>query len=111
MLKTNPKRKKLHNKKEFFIKEDMHNGFPISKDSYYSYNAFVNAPQPSKNIKSIDLSAFYGICEYTDVSADYLLGFIDSKRKEQSSRNGKKGIQGLSDKSYGKLSGYKKTQS
>ena len=102
VLKTNPTRKNIHNKKEFFFKEDMHKGFPISRDSYYSYNAFVNAFKPSKNIKSIDLSAFYGICEYTDVSADYLLGFIDSKRKEQSAEMVKKKF-GLSDKAMGNL--------
>ncbi|MCI9448932.1 MAG: hypothetical protein HFE30_01600 [Clostridiales bacterium] len=103
VINPNQKKKAMHNKKEFFIKKDMHKDFPISKDTYYNYNAFVNAEKPSKNIKSIDLSVFYYICKYTDVSADYLLGFIESKRKEQSAEMVRKEF-GLSDDAMDNLS-------
>lgn len=107
VINPNQRKKAIHNKKEFFIKEDMHKNFPISRDTYYNYNAFVNAEKPSKNINSIDLSAFYYICKYTDVSADYLLGFIESKRKEQSAEMVRKEF-GLSDHAMENLSNKRK---
>lgn len=78
-----------YSKADFFINHDLICDFPISRDTYYKYKAYVNSDKSKKknknqNIQSIDLRSFFDICMYTDVSADYLLGFNKTKRKESS---------------------------
>lgn len=76
--------------------------FPFSRDTYYGYSAVAGGKESREKIQSMDLRRFYDICIYLNVSADYLLGFNTSKRKELSAEKVKKEF-GLSDKSMGRL--------
>lgn len=94
-------------KAEFFnrIKHNEIIDFPISRDTYYNYSAFVKKPKISKDDKhigTIDLNTFFEICKYTDVSADYFLGFCDTTRKEPSAETVRQDF-GLSDKAMKRL--------
>lgn len=95
-------KKERYSQSNFFDNNKTSKYFPITKNTYYSYSAYVNAEKPAKKIKSMSLSTFYDICTYTNVSADYYLGFIETKRKEQSADRVRKEF-GLSDKSMENL--------
>lgn len=96
-----PNEKERYSKEGFFVSK-YKDQFPVSRDTYYSYSAFANSKNPAKNIQSIDLRTFYDICTYTNVSADYLLGLIDTKRKEHSAEKVREEF-GLSDKAMERL--------
>ena len=101
VIKTRSKRNPKYNKTKFFIDEKDSPTFPLSEGAFYNYNGYVNSMESSgepgsRKLKSMDLQSFYKICTYTDVSADYYLGFINSKRKEASAQKVKKEF-GLSD--------------
>lgn len=90
-------------KKDFF--QEVKNNrikFPISKDTYYKYNRALNK-NSHFSIQTMLLDDFYNICQYTNVSADYYLGFIKTKRKEPSAARVQKDF-GLSDKAMDILS-------
>lgn len=82
--KPKTEEKERYSKSDFFVNEKTSKDFPISKDTYYAYSSFAKKEKSAKNLQSIDLRRFYDICVYTDVSADYYLGFTKSPRKEQS---------------------------
>ena len=94
-------------KKDFWAKcASFEIDFPIGKDTYYSYTSFVNKKKFKKDdkyIRNIDLGTFFEICKYTNVSADYLLGFTDTKRKDPSAERVRQDF-GLSDKAMETLS-------
>lgn len=101
--KPRPNEKERYSKSGFFVAVANNDiKFPISKDTYYCYSAFAKNRKSSKPLQSIDLRKFFDICTYTDISADYLLGFIKTKRKEQSAEMVRKEY-GLSDKSMRNL--------
>lgn len=102
IMKPNPKEKPRYSKADFFTNHEAHKGFPMSKDTYYNYTAFVNSEKPAKNIQKIELDTFYNICTYADVSADYLLGFIGTKRKEPTAEMMKQDF-GFSDEAMERL--------
>lgn len=73
-------------KKDFF--QEVMKGkieFPITEDVYYNFNRTLNI-KSKYNAKTVDLSDFYKICQYTNVSADYYLGLKDTKRDEPSAQ-------------------------
>lgn len=104
-----PNGKSLFTKKEFFNRCEYGEieNFPFSRDTYYSYSSIVKRRKSRNNLQSMDLHRFYDICAYTDVSADYLLGFNTSKRKELSAEMVKTEF-GLSDKAMERLIKIKK---
>lgn len=103
LLKNPPSGKEnITTKDKFFQPEGYSDEFPLTKDSYYNYSTFVKNKKSSKNIKSIDLSRFYDICTYTDVCPEYLLGMINTKRKEESANKVREEF-GLSDKAMDRL--------
>lgn len=57
--------------------------FPVSKDTWYKYKAYLKSKK-SKNMQAIKISSLYDFCEYTEVSADYFLGFNKTRVKESS---------------------------
>ena len=107
---TNRKNNEI-TKAEFFRRESNNEtkDFPVSKDTYNIYSTFAKNKKSNKHIKTISLQCFYDICRYTDVSADYLLGFNTSKRKEESAEKVRQEF-GLSDKSMETLSLIKKNK-
>lgn len=52
--------------------------FPLKDGSLYKYKRH--------DVKSIGLDTFYDICQYTNISADYFLGFNDTPSKESSAK-------------------------
>lgn len=92
VMKPNPNEKKRYTKDGFFMKYKF--DFPMSKHTYYKYKRSA--------LNGMTLETFYQICRYTGVSADYLLGFIDTKRKEQSAEMVRKEF-GLSDAAMEKI--------
>ena len=86
--------------------------FPISKDTYYKFNKYVTKkhdgtcyefkkPKKGKHYNeeiTLQMHTLLTICKYADVSADYLLGLIDTQRREQSAEMVRREF-GLSDKS------------
>lgn len=97
-------------KKDFWAKTETYEmNFPIRKDTYYAYTAFIGKKKAKKKFQSMDLRTFFDVCLYTDVSADYLLGFNTSKRKEDSAEKVRQEF-GLSDKSMETLSLIKKNK-
>lgn len=98
---------KFH-KEDFF--NEVRNGkrdFPVKKDLYYKFYNTVKKKKATKIVKNMYLETFYDICKYTDVSADYYLGFIQTKRKEASAPAVKREF-GLSDESMDILSQIRK---
>lgn len=93
----------------FEIDEQYHNyQYPISLPAWDSYKKTI-----SKNAKtgtsSMNLESLYRICVYTGVSADYMLGFIDTKHKEQSAEKVREEF-GLTDKSMETLKAFLDTR-
>jgi len=82
--------------------------FPVSRDTYYNYNRTLNN-KSKYNAQAVYLSDFYKICQYTEISADYYLGFIETKRKEESAPQVRKDF-GLTDESMFNLSQIKKNK-
>lgn len=76
--------------------------FPVKKDTWYTYKSFIS-PGASKKVKSIKIGTLYDFCQYTNVSADYLLGLNDCRVKEASAQQIKKDF-GLSDEALQCLS-------
>lgn len=70
--------------------------FPISKDTYYKYKK-ASKKNNKSDLHSMKIDTLYTLCNYTDVSADYFLGLIDTKRKEPSAPQVREDF-GLSDK-------------
>lgn len=58
--------------------------FPLSKKTWYNYKESNNKTPNRKRIKDINVSTLFGICQYTNVSADYYMCFNDIVRKEVS---------------------------
>ncbi len=71
--------------------------FPLSRDAYYNYKASADEKDVPR-VRTLRVDTLYEICRYTGVSADYLLGLIDTSRKEQSAEMIRQEF-GLSDKS------------
>lgn len=71
--------------------------FPVSKHAYRNYKTSGDKINQSR-ANSLRVDTLYDICRYTGVSADYLLGFIDTPRKEQSAEMVRQEF-GLSDES------------
>lgn len=90
--------------KQDFFQELKHNKveFPIAKATYYNYTRTIN-PKCRFSLQTMLLDDFYKICQYTDVSADYYLGFIETKRKETSAPQVTRDF-GLSDEAMDTLS-------
>jgi len=84
----------------FFMKHG--HQFPISRNTYSKYKSFTSERAKFDKIDDMSLAVFYSICTYTDVSADYLLGFIESERKEQSAEMVKNEF-GLTDEAMARL--------
>ena len=76
--------------------------YPISLSAWDSYKKTISK-NAKTGISSMNLESLYKICTYTDVSADYMLGFIDTKRKEQLAEMVRKEF-GLSDEAMDTLS-------
>lgn len=61
-----------------------------NKEFPVSYNSMINFEQPvyedtkRQNIRGMRLASFYELCEFYNVSADYLLGFKESMHRESS---------------------------
>ncbi len=90
------KKKKKNHKSDFLNKEIEMSKFPFTKSTYYTYSSYINAERHSRKITDISLSTIFDVCKYADVSADYLLGFNDTQRKEPSAEQMKIDF-GLSD--------------
>lgn len=101
-IEPKSKTEKKDNKKNFFVRNQTENLIPISRDTYYNYTAYTNGKREDSPLKSISLATFYEICKTTNVSADYFLGFIQTKRKEQSADMVSREF-GLSDKAIERL--------
>lgn len=111
--KKGRKESEVLDKKDFWAKcASFEIEFPIGKDTYYSYTRFIHKGKlksTDNSIRSIDLGTFFEICNYTDVSADYLLGFTETKRKDASAERVREDF-GLSDKAMETLSIIKKNK-
>ena len=57
--------------------------YPISVSAWDSYKKTISKTAETGTF-SMKLESLYNICAYTDVSADYLLGFTGTKLKDQS---------------------------
>lgn len=77
--------------------------FPIKEDTYRKYLTMSNNKKNQYSTQSMKTIVLFDICEYTGVSADYYLGFIDTKKKEASAPQVKQDF-GLSDKAMDTLS-------
>lgn len=71
--------------------------FPLSRDGYYNYKASADEKDVPR-VRTLRVDTLHEICRYTGVSADYLLGLINTSRKEQSAEMIRQEF-GLSDKS------------
>lgn len=78
-------------------------GFPVSKDTWYKYTSFIKPKEtpeekpkskpeenleekPKEKLQAIKVGTLYDFCQYTNVSADYLLGLNDCRVKEASAK-------------------------
>jgi len=75
--------------------------YPLSKDTWDNYKKAISK-KATTGAQSIKLDTFYDVCVYTDVSADYFLGFIDTKHKDESAQRVKQEF-GLSDDAMERL--------
>jgi len=90
------------NRTSFFKDERFMYDFPMSSNTYYKYTAFGNDKATRKEQSSMGIGTFYDICEYTNASADYLLGFTDTNVRTPSAKMVKEEF-GLSDKAMTNL--------
>lgn len=58
--------------------------FPVSYDSMINFEQPVYENTKRQNIRGMRLASFYELCEFYNVSADYLLGFKESIHRESS---------------------------
>ena len=77
------------------------NSYPISKSTWDNYKKTVSK-KAKTGANSMTLDNFYNICLYTGVSADYFLGFKETKLKEVSAQTIKEEF-GLSDEAMERL--------
>ena len=106
--KKRPKKSEQLTKKEFFVNPKYNTEFPVSSATYAKYYTFARNKKASREFKSIDIETLYAFCTYNNCSADYFLGFIDTKRKEASAQQVKEDF-GLSDESMKRLSNIRKS--
>ncbi len=99
-----PNNKKLFNKK-LYLNGQNNQGYepPIYTSAYYKYKHIAKNENHNVDIYSMDLNNFFKICKFTNVSADYYLGFRESTRTEPSAPTVKEDF-GLSDKAMETLS-------
>lgn len=97
------RQKKKIPKSDFLNNQALMKDFPFTKETYYTYSSYIDAPKRSREITDMRISSLYKVCLYTDVSADYLLGFTDTKRKDPSAERVRQDF-GLSDKAMETLS-------
>ncbi len=57
---------------------------PSTMSSITSFEQCVRPGQRRQSVKGMSLSTFYELCEFYQVSADYLLGFKESRHRESS---------------------------
>lgn len=106
----NPKYGNAFNKSNFFDGINTKDKIsPICQDTYYKYKQMAYEEIPSQSIKSIDLKSFYKICKFTNVSADYYLGFRETTRREPSAPTVREDF-GLSDMAMNTLSAIHKNK-
>jgi len=77
--------------------------YPISLSAWDSYKKSLSETAET-GAADMKLESLFKICAYTGVSADYLLGFIDTKHKEQSAEMVREEF-GLSDETMKALKG------
>lgn len=106
--KKYPKKSEQLTKNDFFINPKYNIDFPVSRSTYDKYYTFARNKNASRKFKSIDIETLYAFCTYNNCSADYFLGFIDTKRKEASAPQIKEDF-GLSDESMKRLSDIRKS--
>lgn len=58
--------------------------FPTQLSTIINYEQEVYPSTKRQNVRGMRLATFYELCEFYDVSADYLLGFKDSCHRESS---------------------------
>jgi len=68
-------------------KKYMKRKFPVSGMTYYNWERIKTKKEKEEGkvkneARGMRLETLYEICSYFDISADYILGFIDTKRKE-----------------------------
>lgn len=98
-----PKKSEQLTKNDFFINPKYNIDFPVSRSTYDKYYTFARNKNASRKFKSIDIETLYAFCIYNNCSADYFLGFIETKRKEASAPQIRDDF-GLSDKAMNTLS-------
>lgn len=76
--------------------------FPVSLYTWDNYKKSLKQNSTTKAVKRMHLETFYKICLYADVSADYLLRFIETKRKEETAETVRKEF-GLTDEAMNTL--------
>lgn len=96
------RQKKKAPKSDFLNNASIMSKFPFTRETYYTYSSYIDAPKRARQISDMRISSLYKVCQYTDVSADYYLGFNDIKRKEPSAERVKRDF-GLSDKAMKRL--------
>lgn len=76
--------------------------FPVSLYTWDNYKKSLKRNNSTKAVKRMRLETFYKICLYSDVSADYLLRFIETKRKDETAEMVRKEF-GLTDETMNTL--------
>ena len=105
-----PNNKKRFDKKSYLEGKNSQGYLPpIYTSAYYKYKHIAKNENHNVDIYSMDLNNFFKICKFTNVSADYYLGFRESTRTEPSAPTVKEDF-GLSDKAMGNLREIKKKQ-
>ncbi|MFR5876916.1 MAG: hypothetical protein ACLUFN_10565 [Eubacterium sp.] len=102
-IKPKSYEKRKPHKADFLNNLRLMENFPFTKQTYYSYSSFVKAERTSRKNKGMKVESLYSVCNYTGVSADYFLGFKDTKRQEPSAERVRQDF-GLSDKAMENLS-------
>jgi hypothetical protein len=69
--------------------------YPVSVHAWDSYKKSISA-SAATGVSAMKIDSLYRICQYTGVSADYLLGLADTKMKDQSAERVREEL-GLSD--------------
>lgn len=106
-IKSKPPEEKYNRTKFFNDVNGYKEYLPISEHTYRKYLTMYHDKSEKYSGQNMKLSVLFDICQYTEISADYYLGFIDTKRKEPSAPAVKEHF-GLSDESMDTLSQIKK---